>query len=48
MRNYQCRGKSYLLPSKTFLKLEQFRFSPLVLQSPFSTNIHELSYLQIA
>ena len=30
-----------VLPGKTFLKLEQFRFSPLVLQSPFSTNIHE-------
>ena len=33
--------KEYISLSKTFLKLEQFRFSLLVLQSPFSTNIHE-------
>ena len=30
-----------VLRRKTFLKLEQFRFSPLVLQSLFSTNTHE-------
>ena len=34
--------KEYISLSKTFLKLEQFRFSLLqVLQSPFPTNIHE-------
>ena len=30
-----------VLPRKTFLKLEKFRLSPLVLRSPFSANIHE-------
>ena len=33
--------KELISLSKTFLKLEQFRFSLLVLQSPFPTNAHE-------